>query len=180
MSIKSGFLETALIALAALTLAGCQQQVPAPEESADAPGKLPISMNAVMVSVVDSSADYVFALGNGDLPKNDHDWDMVRSASYELVLSGELTKMEGTGANDAAWAADTGWQNMAQDLSTIGQEALALAEARSEDVEAWRGLADRLVTNCLACHEAFKPEIPSEGILHESTERESRGESIFD
>jgi len=179
MPIKSIALKCSTAALLALALAGCQNDAAAPEPAA-APAKLPISMNAVMVSVVDSSADYIFALGNGDMPKDDHDWDMVRSATYETILSGELTKMQGTGPNDAAWAADPGWHNMAQELSTIGQEALALAEAKSGDTEAWRTLADRLVQNCLACHEAFKPEVPSQGILHEGTGRESRGESIFD
>jgi len=56
---------------------------------------------------------------------------------------------------------------------------LPLVEAKSEDVDAWRAIGDRLVQNCLACHELFKPEVPSQGILHESTERESLGVSIF-
>ena len=173
-------LKSTSIALAALSLAACQQAGDTPENSEAASPTLPISMNAVMISVVDSSADYIFALGNGDLPRDDHDWDIVRSATYEMILSGELTKMEGTGGFDAEWAADPQWQEWANDLSVIGQDALVLAETKSEDVDAWRALGDRLVDNCESCHQQFKPEIPSQGILHESTERESRGESIFD
>jgi cytochrome c556 len=176
------FKPLTLAGIAALALAGCNNATSDTDTAtADASAPtLPISMNAVMVSVVDSSADYIFALGNGDLPRDDHDWDTVRSATYEMILAGEVTKLEGTGGFDAEWVADAGWQQMAQDLSTIGQEALALAEAKSDDVDAWRALADRLIDNCESCHQQFKPDVPSQGILHEGTERESRGESIFD
>lgn len=56
---------------------------------------------------------------------------------------------------------------------------MQLAEAKSADVDAWRAVGDRLIQNCLNCHQKFKPEIPSEGILRGSTERQSRGISIF-
>jgi hypothetical protein len=168
----------------ALALAGCQQ---APEDSAEkapvaavAPVKLPVSINAAMVGLVDHSADYIFAMGNGDLPKNDHDWDLVRSASYDMLLGGTVTQIEGTGQHDAQWVANPEWQKLAQELTVIGQDALKLTEAKSTDVVAWKAVGDRLIQNCLSCHEKFKPEVPSQGILHESTERESRGISIFD
>jgi hypothetical protein len=178
MTLQSRTLE-ATAAMALLALAGCQGGADVSRDAAE-PAKLPISINAAMISVVDHSADYIFALGNGDLPKNNHDWDLVRVASYETILSGKLIQMEGTGEKDAEWVADPGWQAMADDLTVIGQEALALAEVKSADTEKWRALGDRLVQNCLACHDAFKPEVPSQGIVHESTERESLGESIFD
>lgn len=178
MRIQAQPLKTAAGAMLALALAACQQEAPAPEPSA--PAELPISTNALMVSTVDHSADYIFALGNGDMPRDDHDWDLVRIASYETILGGALTKIPGTGPNDKTWTANENWQVMASELSQIGREALDLTEAKSTDEEAWRMIGDRLVQNCLACHEAFKPEVPSQGILHEGTGRESRGESIFD
>jgi len=168
----------AAVALLA-ALSGCKEAAKVDQAPASS-ATLPISINAAMVSVVDHSADYIFALGNGDMPKTDHDWDLVRSASYETILAGKLIQMEGTGPNDAKWVADAGWKSMSDDLTAIGQESLVLAEARDGDEAKWRALGDRLVQNCLACHEAFKPEIPSEGVLHEATTRESRGESIFD
>ncbi len=166
-------------ALFALVLASCQN-AGTPTEQTAAVTKLPISTNALMVSTVDHSADYIFALGNGDMPRDDHDWDLVRIAAYETILGGSLTKIPGTGPNDERWVADEGWQVMASELSQIGQEALQLAEAKSTDKDAWRAIGDRLVQNCLTCHQSFKPETPSQGILHEGTGRESRGESIFD
>ncbi len=169
--------------LCALALASCQQaeEAPAaPAEASLAQVTLPVSINAAMVGIIDQSADFIWAVGNGDMPRNDHDWDQVRGAVYDMILGGQVIQMEGTGEFDAQWVANTDWQTHSEDLTRIGQDALPLVEAKSEDVEAWRAIGDRLVQNCLACHELFKPEVPSQGILHESTERESRGISIFD
>lgn len=171
------------IAVSALLLTGCEPQTQpvAEEEQSRASSNLtlPVSTNAMMVGLIDNSADYIWAIGNGDLPQNENDWDLVRSAAYDMILGGTVTKIPGTGEFDAQWTAEENWQQMADELTQIGQDALPLAEARSTDVEAWRAIGDRLVDNCLECHEAFKPEIPSQGILHRSTESESRGESIF-
>lgn len=169
--------------IAALALVGCNQASEAPAEEAPASASLqslPISINATMVGITDQSADFIWAVGNGDLPKDDHDWDQVRGAVYDMILTGQVIKIPGTGEFDAQWAANSDWQRHADELTQIGQDALPLAEAKSTDVEAWRAIGDRLVDNCLACHDLFKPEVPSQGILHESTERESRGISIFD
>ena len=171
------------ISLTALALTGCQQAEAPDDQSAEsgpALTVLPVSINASMVGMIDQSADYIWAVGNGDLPQNDHDWDLVRGAVYDMILGGQIIKVPGTGAADATWVANQEWQGHADELTRIGQDALPLVEAKSADVEAWRAIGDRLIDNCLACHELYKPEVPSQGILHESTERESRGISIFD
>lgn len=170
------------LAVATLSLAGCEQaqQSAAPEPATASQIKLPVSINAAMVGLVDHSADYIFAVGNGDLPRDEHDWDLVRSASYDMLLGGTVIQIEGTGEHDAQWVANPEWQRMSQDLTAIGQDALTLADAKSTDVAAWQKVGNRLVENCLACHEKFKPEVPSQGILHEGTRRESLGISIFD
>lgn len=169
--------------LAALALVSCQQEAAAPaapEPAASAELVLPLSINAAMVGVVDQSADYIWAVGNGDIPKDSHDWDQVRGAVYDMIIGGQIIQISGTGQFDAQWVSNADWQRHANDLTRIGQVALPLVEAKSTDQDAWREIGDQLVANCLACHELFKPEVPSQGILHESTERESRGESIFD
>lgn len=167
----------------AVALAACQQAEP-PAPTTEAPDtamtQLPISTNATMVGLIDHSADFLWAVGNGDLPQNDKDWDLVRSAAYDMILGGQVMKVPGTGEFDAQWVAEESWQDWSDDLTAIGREALPLAEARSTDQEAWLAIGDRLVDNCEGCHQAFKPELPSEGVLHRSTESESRGESIFD
>lgn len=173
-------------ALAALsfTLSACGQDsgpaAPAPSaEQVAGEVTLPISINAAMVGLVDHSADYLFALGNGDMPRNDNDWNLVLSSAYEMMLSGTVTRIPGTGQFDRQWTENPEWIALANDLTTIGADAVELAEARSTDVEAWRAVGDRLIENCMNCHTRFKPEIPSEGVLRGSTERQSRGISIF-
>lgn len=171
----------AVLPFAIALLAGCQQASEAPPAEAAQAGlsTLPVSINAAMVGMIDQSADYIWAVGNGDLPKDDHDWDQVRGAVYDMIIGGQISKVPGDGEFDAQWTAEADWIRHSDELTKIGQDALPLVEARSTDQEAWRAIGDRLVQNCLACHELFKPEVPSQGILHESTVRESLGQSIF-
>lgn len=140
---------------------------------------LPVSINAAMVGMIDHSADYLFALGNGDLPRNENDWHLVSNSAYEIMLGGAVIRIPGTGQFDSEWVKNPEWIEDAEELTQIGAEAVRLAEAKSTDVDAWRTVGDRLIQNCLNCHQKFKPEIPSEGILRGSTERQSRGISIF-
>lgn len=168
-------------ALVSCGLAACQQaEAPAPQADAAAGvTKLPVSINAAMVGLVDHSADYIFAVGNGDLPRNDNDWHMVSNSAYEIMLSGAVIQIPGTGEFDENWTANPEWITLSKDLTEIGSDAVKLADAKSTDVAAWRAVGDRLIQNCMDCHQKFKPEIPSEGILRGSTERQSRGISIF-
>ena len=181
-------LHLMLAAGLALALTACQQEAAEAPPTAPAAGSvagagltvLPVSTNAAMVGLIDHSADYIWAVGNGDLPRDDHDWDLVRSSAYDMVLGGAVIQVPGTGEFDAQWTAEDNWQQWSNELTKIGQDALPLAEAKSTDVAAWQAIGDRLIDNCLQCHEAYKPEIPSQGVLHESTAREASGESIFD
>jgi len=175
-------LMASAVAAPALFLAGCQQEPAAePAEAPPAAGvtTLPVSLNAAMVALTSQSADYLFAPGNGDMPKNDHDWALVQNAAYETMLAGTVIQIPGTGEFDAQWVAEDDWKKLAGELTEIGGEADKLAAAKSTDQAKWREVGDKLVQNCLACHEKFKPETPSQGILHEATKRESLGESIF-
>lgn len=167
----------------AVVLGACQEaEEPATEQSATANAgdlTLPVSTNAAMVGMIDHSADYLFALGNGDLPRNDNDWHLVSNSAYEIMLGGAVIQIPGTGQFDREWVENPEWIRLSGELTEIGEDAVQLAEAKSTDVEAWRAVGDRLIENCLECHRMFKPEIPSEGILRGSTERQSRGISIF-
>jgi len=177
-------IQTAIGAgLLSLALASCNNAPAddgATEAAAPALTELPVSINATMVGLIDNSADYIWTVGNGDMPRDELDWDLVRSATYDMILGGQVMKVPGTGEFDHQWTAEENWQEWSDQLTLIGQDALPLAEAQSTDVEAWRAIGDRLIENCEGCHNAFKPELPSEGILHRSTERESRGISMFD
>ena len=172
------------LAITLTTLSACQKGSEPVDGGAETSSvglkHLPISINAAMVGITDQSADYIWAVGNGDLPKDQHDWDLVRGAVYDMILSGQILQVPGTGEFDAQWVTNKDWQQHAETLTKIGQDALPLAEAKSEDVEAWRAIGNRLIDNCLACHKLFKPDVPSQGIMHESMDREALGKSIFD
>lgn len=166
-------------------LAACQQAgEPAAElassDAAPPTPTLPVSLNAAMIGMIDPAADFVFHMGNGATPRSDLDWSHVRGAAYSTMIGGKVIQLEGTGDFDRSWVSHEEWQRLSDELTDIGQETVALAEARSTDTAAWRVQADRLIQNCLACHEMFKPEIPSEGLIRRSSEPESRGVSIFD
>lgn len=175
--------KIAAIGLLSCLPAACQQsaETPSATDVSNAAGevRLPVSINAAMVGLVDHSADYLFALGNGDMPRNDNDWHLVTNSAYEMMLGGRVIQIPGTGQFDDQWTQNPEWVTLSEELTAIGADALALAEAKSTDQAAWRAVGDRLIQNCLSCHEKFKPEIPSDGVLRGSTERQSRGISIF-
>ncbi len=185
MTRQSKLCRGATAGFLALALAGCQQQTKKEEPAAPPPAqvgltKMPISINATMVGMVSASADFLFAVGNGDLPKNDHDWNQVQYHAYQMILGGQIIQIPGTGEGDAAWVRHPEWKKYSRDLTDIGFKALKLAQAKNTDAKSWEEVGDNLVDNCLACHNKFKPEIPSQGILHEGTKPASEGKSIFD
>lgn len=170
------------LVLPLLSLAACQQErtdTSTKTQSASAVSQLPISINAAMVALTDQSSDYIFAPGNGDMPKTDHDWDLVRNAAYDMMLAGKVIQIPGSGQYDAQWVTEPEWQSLANQLTQTGSQALELAEAKSTDQTKWQKVGDDLVQTCLSCHDKFKPETPSQGILHEATKRESLGKSVF-
>lgn len=179
---KKNLLTLAVMSTAVALLAGCQSKTADTSGATSShPGltELPVSINAAMVALTSQAADYLFAPGNGDMPKNDRDWGLVQNAGYEIMLAGKVMQVPGTGQFDAQWVVEDEWVKLANELTDIGSEAEKLAGEKSTDREKWRAIGDKLVQNCLACHERFKPETPSQGILHGATKRESLGESIF-
>ena len=96
-------------AISLLALAACQSE--SPDAGAETPpaatvSQLPISINAAMVALTDQSSDYIFAPGNGDMPKTDHHWSQVRNAAYDMMLAGRVIQIPGTGEFDAQWVAN--------------------------------------------------------------------------
>ena len=133
---KSGI---ALIALSAIALAACGESktkeaaeataTPAPEAPASAL-TLPVSLNAVMVGLIDHSSDYIFDIGNGKAPKTDDEWREAEYHAYQMVVGGKLIQLAGTGPKDAEWTANADWKKRSDDLSNVGMEALKFAQAK--------------------------------------------------
>ena len=70
----------------------------------------------------------------------------------------------GTGPADAGWAMAPAWQEWSQRLTDAGLAALAAWE--NAEQEALSDAGNDLVDTCEGCHEIFKPESPTEGLLH--------------
>ena len=136
---------------------------------APAPLTLPISLNAVMVGAIDHASDPLFGVGNalfgsGKLPKSDDDWREVQYHAYQMILLGKVIQIPGTGPRDVEWTSKPEWKGYSETLSSVGMDMLKLAEAK--DSTGFDVLGDKLVTACEACHQAFKPDIPTMKIMH--------------
>ncbi len=75
-----------------------------------------------------------------------------------------MIALGGTGKRDAEWAANPSWTKRSQELTDSAVAALAAARAKNfDDLVKANG---RLVDACEGCHKEFKPDLPTEGIMH--------------
>lgn len=167
MAIQSGVKLTVLVSACALALAGCAQEATetkAPEAAAaPAAPTLPVSLNAVMVSMVDHASDPIW-LDAYKPPTTDDGWRELEYHAYQMAVYGKVIQLAGTGPNDAGWVADADWRKISDDMSGAGMAALKAAQTK--DVGALNVAGDKLVEACEACHKKFKPDLPSMGIVH--------------
>lgn len=171
---RSHVLGLAAFGMSTVLWVGCSPPpAPAPEPSpqaavpADAtpPVRPGVSINAVMVALVDHAGHNLWNVElPGRAPKTDADWDVVEEHAVQLVASGPAITMGGTGPTDAIWVKNPAWQSHAQKLSDAGLAALRAAQ--SKNLEALVAANGQLVESCVGCHKEFKPDLPSEGILH--------------
>lgn len=150
----------------ALLLAGCNA-------SEKEPTFTPVvSINELMVTWIDNAGHVLWDVEQkGFAPKNEADWIELEDHATQLAAAGSLIQMGGTGKADPGWIQQVGWKTSAQALTAA---ALAdLAAAKSRNLEGVIKANGDLVASCETCHKAFKPEIPSEGILHQRPHSES-------
>lgn len=162
--------SSAIVSLAALaTLAACAPEkaeppaaaAPSAAPAAAAAIKLPVSINAIMVALVDHASEPLW-LDAYEPPATDDRWREAEYNAYQMAISGKLIQLAGTGPNDTDWVADPDWIRMSDELSDAGMEALKAA--MSKDVAMLNAAGDRLVAVCEACHKQFKPGLTSMGI----------------
>jgi len=163
---KPKFMRYALAAavIPALALGGAgllAWQVNAAEGATHVP--VPVSINALMVAVVDHSAHEIWDAGNSGALTG-REWQEVEQHAIQLAASGSLISLGGTGTADAGWVASPEWQRISQQL-TAG--AMAAQEAiQNQDQMALIDAGSAIVATCESCHQTFKPDAPTEGILH--------------
>jgi cytochrome c553 len=126
-----------------------------------------VSINALMVTLIDHSAHYIWDYGNlkDERALTDQEWKIVEYYAVQLAAAGPLLTLGGSGKMDDAWSANPKWITLAKDLNLAANAALE--SARNKDHAALLDAGNNLVDTCVACHDAFKPTIPTEGILHD-------------
>ena len=126
---------------------------------------VPVSINALMVTLIDHSAHYIWDYAALQREITDTEWRTVEYYAIQLAGSGPLITLGGSGEMDAAWAQADAWTSYSRTMTNAAM--LALDAARNKDKALLGSTGDVLVASCQGCHDAFKPSIPSEGILHE-------------
>jgi cytochrome c556 len=121
------------------------------------------SLNAIMVAVVDWSAHEVWEAAYAETMTG-RSWLTVRQYATELLASGTLVSLGGMGKADMEWVKSPEWQEWTAKMIADTQDALRAIEAK--DQAALMAAGEALVETCEGCHDAFKPGIPTEGIMH--------------
>jgi hypothetical protein len=127
---------------------------------------LPLSMsiNQVMVAVVDDAAHGIWEGGNTDKRLTDGQWQTIEQQTYQLQAAATLISLGGTGKADPGYTASPAFQEEARKLMDMAINSRHAVETK--DQKALRSAGDALVTLCEGCHTQFKPDAPTEGIYH--------------
>jgi hypothetical protein len=147
-----------------------------PAATAD-PALMPrISINQLMVAVVDNAAHILWDVEReGMAPKDSSDWLEIENHAIQLAAAATLIQVGGTGQADMGWIRQVGWRDHADMMG--GAAVAALEAARNRDLAALVKANGDLVASCETCHKAFKPELPSEGLLHQRPHSDSHAPS---
>jgi hypothetical protein len=147
-----------------ILLTGCATQPPTTEAPPPQPTQTAfrpaISLNDVMVSVVDHNAHMLWNVGlPGRAPKNDEDWHQLEHAADTLAAAGGIISSGGSGPNDTTWVRDPEWQTLTQQMTDAALEITRAVEEKN--VEAVLTAGNLLVPACEGCHMKFKTEVPA-------------------
>jgi len=145
------------------SLIGWSANAAQPGAAAQASLPLGMSMNRLMVAVVDDAAHGIWAGGNKTGKLSASEWVEVEMNTYQLQAAATLVSMGGTGAADQAWVKDSGFQEWSRKLNEAGISARSAVTSKNQ--MALRIAGDKLVDTCNACHKQFKPDVPTEGIF---------------
>ncbi len=158
--------------VAVVLLAACGQDAPAPAPDAGTqqpvastePFRLPVSLNEVMVALVNHAADPIW-LAAWRNPETDRDWRKLERMAYQLQVAGALLIVPGNGPQDDVWTSDPQWTAWANQLEAAGDRAVKAVAAR--DLTRIASAGDEIVNICEGCHMAFKPDLPTSGMFGE-------------
>ena len=133
------FTRLSAILMAGALLSGCERaerEVPAsaaapvvPASPTPAQPRLPVSLNAVMVTLVNHAADPIWQAAWRN-PESDRDWRNLEHLAYQLEIAGALLVIPGTGPMDDTWTTDPDWQCLGRQTEGRGNRAVDAVKAR--------------------------------------------------
>jgi hypothetical protein len=126
---------------------------------------VPVSINALMVTLIDHSAHYLWDYGTMEREITPDEWRTVEYYAIQLAGGASLITIGGSGPEDMAWAAAPGWRAHAAVMSDAAMQGLTAAKEQSKSK--LLAVGDLLIDSCEGCHNDFKPGIPTEGIMHQ-------------
>ena len=106
------------------------------------------TMQQLMIDIIYPTSDAIFYVDR-EPPKNQHDWDVLRTDALTLAESGNLLMMEGRARDQKNWIMES------KMLSDIGAKAYKAAQAK--DIDGIRALNDSLNAACVVCHYQYRP-----------------------
>ena len=146
---------TALLA-AGFLLVGAAS-VPAPR-----PLALPLTLLEIMRANVEIPAEGIWAVENED-KLSDAQWSLAEQDAINIIASATFISTGGTGKKDREWVSNADWQNWTKDVQATGLQIRA--DVKAKDLKKLAEAADHLVDVCQSCHDKYRPEIPSDGIM---------------
>jgi len=170
---RAAAILTALLASSAACSEQTQSPAPADVHTArnqqpPAVSRLPVSLNTVMVAMINQAADplWVAAWHN---PATDKDWRELERRAVQLELGGTLLTVPGTGPLDDTWVANPAWRRWALKLRDVGADAVQAVKDR--DIGQISAVGDATVDICEGCHAEFKLALPTGGEFGELSPR---------
>ncbi len=148
-----------LLGVLLVSLQACQP----PAQTGEA-FRLPVSINEVMASLINHSADPIWVAAWRN-PQTGEDWRELEHLARQLQVGGALLTIPGTGPVDTQWTGRAEWREYADALSASAGRAVNAA--RSRDVELIERAGDEIVDICESCHIDFKPDLPTMNIYGE-------------
>jgi hypothetical protein len=163
-----GKLLPAAVAALALSAVACSPDTTPPPtpspEAASTPITLPVSLNEVMVALINSAADPIWA-ATWNEPQSERDWRELERLAYQIQIGGHMLQFPGDGPLDQEWVSDPRWVEHSQQLSRDGRRAVNAVRSRDRDLMDSAG--GYLVETCEACHRDFRPDLPTMGMFGE-------------
>lgn len=124
---------------------------------------VPVSINAMMVALVDHSAHEIWEAGNASTLSG-RDWQNVEQHTIQLAAAGSLISAGGTGTADYGWVMSPRWQEWARVMTDGALQANQAVQDQNHMALVSAG--DAILQSCEGCHQIFKPDVPTEGMLH--------------